>query len=93
MNFFLSVFRDFIEKNISVPVVVSAIISNPVSKAVAMGIAGVQITYQKLADVFFALVEDCDSSECLKCGDPAVQCFLTTTAGQIILSTAGNKAV
>ena len=81
------------EKNISVPMAVSAVISSPASKAVAMGIAGIQISYQNLFELFFTLVKDCDSSNCIKCDDPGVSCFLTTTAGQIILSTAGDKAV
>ncbi|KAH9286691.1 Voltage-dependent calcium channel subunit alpha-2/delta-3 [Echinococcus granulosus] len=87
------VFRNFLEKNISVPMVVSGVISNPASEAVAMGIAGVQFSYQKLNSIFFTLVNSCDSSDCLRCDEPGVQCFLTTTAGQIVLSTAGEKAV
>lgn len=73
--------------------VVSSVISNPASEAVAMGIAGLEFSYQKLNDIFFTLVNSCDSSDCLKCDEPGVQCFLTNTAGQIILSTAGEKAV
>lgn len=92
-HFSFTVFRNFLEKNTSVPMVVSSVISNPASEAVAMGIAGLEFSYQKLNDIFFTLVNSCDSSDCLKCGEPGVQCFLTNTAGQIILSTAGEKAV
>lgn len=73
--------------------VVSGVISNPSSEAVAMGIAGIQLSYQKFVELFDSIVNGCDSSDCIKCNGTGMQCFLATTAGQIILSTHGEKAV
>uniref|UniRef100_A0A5K3FJE4 VWFA domain-containing protein n=1 Tax=Mesocestoides corti TaxID=53468 RepID=A0A5K3FJE4_MESCO len=87
------IFRNFLEENVSVPMAVVSVISNPASEAVPMGIAGAQINYRKFQEEFFDLVNTCSEAGCLKCNDSGVQCFLTTTAGQIILSTAGEKAV
>ncbi|VDM31192.1 unnamed protein product [Hydatigera taeniaeformis] len=87
------VFRSFLEKNTSVPMIISSVISSPASEAVAMGIAGLELSYRKFSDIFLTLVSSCDSTDCPRCDEPGVQCFLTTTAGQIILSTAGEKAV
>nr|CDS28666.2 voltage dependent calcium channel subunit [Hymenolepis microstoma] len=87
------IFRTYMENNLTVPLIVSGAISNPSSEPIVMGIAGIQLSYQKFMELFDSIVNGCESSDYIKCNGTGMQCFLATTAGQIILSTHGEKAV
>lgn len=84
------------DKKIVVPLVVASVVTHPKAENVAMGIAGVQIGYQPLADIFNSIVNKCSgvgTDECFQCNATGNQCFLTTQTGQILVSTFGEKAV
>ncbi|VDL90654.1 unnamed protein product [Schistocephalus solidus] len=87
------VFRFFLEKDISVPMTVTTVVSHPAVESVPLAVSGAQITYQKLVELFYSIVNSCRGSGCLRCNDTGVHCYITTENGQIIVSTQGEKAV
>ncbi|VDN13147.1 unnamed protein product [Dibothriocephalus latus] len=87
------VFRWFLEKDLPVPMTVTTVVSHPAAETVTLAVSGVQITYQKVAELFHSIGNSCRGSGCLRCNDTGVHCYITTENGQIIVSTQGEKAV